>query len=83
MISRRVSPGAAGPQGGESTPALDEFRLYDADGDACVTREEFCALLSSLGSPMSIEQRMAAFDELDRDKDGRVSDLEYLRWHRA
>lgn len=67
----------------DNAPELEEFRCYDADGDGMVTVDEFCRLLGSIGSPLSLAQRCEAFDRIDRDRDGRVSGEEYVWWHRG
>lgn len=79
MTSRWQPPAVAV----EKPASLDEFGLYDADGDGSITCDEFCELLSSVGTTMSLTHRKAVFDQLDQDQDGRVSEQEYLRWQRT
>ncbi len=67
----------------EQPKEIDEFLLYDADGDGRLKVDEFCHLLGSLGSPLSLAQRCELFDRIDQDSDGRMSCDEYVRWRRS
>ncbi len=83
MISRKGCKASRDVQSGEPPAGVDEFRLYDADDDARITLDEFCALLSSLGSTLAPAERIALFGDIDLDHDGFISEQEYVSWHRG
>jgi len=61
---------------------LKAFRGYDLDCDGYITRDEMVSALERMGSIRDIEEEAEkCMQEMDLDKDGRVSFAEFLiRW---
>ena len=53
------------------------FRAIDTNGDGYISREEWAAYLKLRGSYESDEQATKAFDDIDKNKDGKLSMQEF------
>jgi Ca2+-binding EF-hand superfamily protein len=71
--------------GGRAAPeALQElgedFEFADGDHDGYIDFAEFTALLDGLGAEMSGPDLRIGFQEIDADRDGRISQPEFVAW---
>lgn len=60
----------------------EAFKMYDQDGDGYITRDEMFAALTQMGFVRNCEEEARkCMDEMDLDRDGKVSYAEFvLRW---
>jgi len=60
----------------------EAFKIYDQDGDGYITRDEMFAALTQMGFVRNCEEEARkCMDEMDLDRDGKVSYAEFvLRW---
>merc|ERR1711874_591554 len=60
----------------------EAFKSYDQDGDGYITRDEMFAAITQMGFVRNCEEEAnKCMDEMDLDKDGKVSYAEFvLRW---
>jgi len=66
----------------EEDDIKEAFKMYDKDGDGYITREEMLEAITAMGFVRNCEEEASkCMDEMDLDKDGRVSYAEFvLRW---
>ena len=63
-----------------SKRAIELFRIWDVDGDALLTEEEFCRALKELGFHVNKKVMLKLYDELDEDANNRLDFTEFNRW---
>ncbi|CAD7087425.1 unnamed protein product [Hermetia illucens] len=56
----------------------EAFRLFDKDGDGCITKEELGTVMRSLGQFARVEELQEMLLEIDVDGDGNVSFEEFV-----
>lgn len=56
----------------------EAFRLFDKDGDGCITKEELGTVMRSLGQFARMEELKEMLEEIDVDGDGNVSFDEFV-----
>lgn len=56
----------------------EAFRLFDKDGDGCITKEELGSVMRSLGQHARREELEDMLSEVDLDGDGSVSFAEFV-----
>ncbi|XP_055376780.1 calmodulin [Condylostylus longicornis] len=56
----------------------EAFRLFDKDGDGCITKEELGTVMRSLGQFARVEELQEMLQEIDVDGDGNVSFEEFV-----
>ena len=56
------------------------FEQYDTDDNGCIDWDEFRKLLNELGEDMSLEDKLAAFNDVDTNHSGRIDFEEFIAW---
>ncbi|KAL5248613.1 hypothetical protein ACHWQZ_G017705 [Mnemiopsis leidyi] len=56
------------------------FRVFDTDNNGQLTKDEFKDLIFSLGQKCSESELKTLMDFLDKDKDGTISETEFLKF---
>ena len=69
--------------GDELADLHDQFGECDADGDGCIDLAEFSRLLGCLVTNPAPQQGRAQFDEIDVDRDGVITQDEFMQWWRG
>ncbi|KAH8289690.1 hypothetical protein KR054_009504, partial [Drosophila jambulina] len=63
---------------GQMREFREAFRLFDKDGDGCITKEELGTVMRSLGQFARVEELQEMLQEIDVDGDGNVSFEEFV-----
>jgi Ca2+-binding EF-hand superfamily protein len=58
----------------------DDFEFADGDDDGYIDLGEFSGLLDELGAEMSATDLHIGFQEIDTDRNGRISLDEFVAW---
>ena len=56
------------------------FEQYDTDDNDCIDWDEFRKLLNELGEDMSLEDKLASFNDVDTNHSGRIDFEEFIAW---
>ena len=56
------------------------FEQYDTDDNGCIDWDEFRKLLNELGEDMSLEDKLASFNDVDTNHSGRIDFEEFIAW---
>ncbi|HEU4529632.1 MAG TPA: EF-hand domain-containing protein [Steroidobacteraceae bacterium] len=58
----------------------ETFRYNDPDNTGELTREEFMRFMTDFDPEMSEEECEIGFEEIDRDRDGKITFEEFRAW---
>lgn len=63
--------------------AMEMFRVIDKDGSGFIDSQELKEVAKQLGTPLSDKQINEVFQEIDTDKNGKISADEFVAWINA
>ena len=64
-----------------SQNAVNIFNAFDYNGNGTIEQSEFISAIACLGSVLSKDECLRVFEQMDADRDGKVTLQEYLNWY--
>lgn len=78
VVALALSTSLATAAGAEDAPRPPSFSVHDLDRDGYLSREEYAALQAECAQRRGHRCRLLAFEVLDTNRDGRITEDELL-----